>query len=353
MGFKRPNISSRRAGAPGRVRGCVRRRSLDGAFEGAEGIGMQYDAITIGGGLAGAALAKSLSERGYRVLVLERETRFKDRVRGEGMFPWGVSAARALGIYDHLASACGHQTRWVRTWVGGSLFAERDLEATTPHRVGMFNFYHPAMQEALLRLAEKTGSEVRRGIAVGSVLPGDPPRVEFEEKGGRVSLEARVLVGADGRSSLVRSWGGFQVCADPDRLMIAGLLLEDTSVPDDAAHFGVGPIGATFIVPLGRGRARVYFLYRKTDGVRHLSGDHRVGQFLECCRSTGVPAVWFDGARTMGPLAEFNGADRWVDKPARNGVVLIGDAAAASDPDFGAGLSLTLLDVLYLRDCLC
>jgi 2-polyprenyl-6-methoxyphenol hydroxylase-like FAD-dependent oxidoreductase len=32
--------------------------------------------------------------------------------------------------------------------------------------------------------------------------------------------------------------------------------------------------------------------------------------------------------------------------------VLIGDAAAASDPSFGSGLSLTLRDVRVLRDCL-
>ena len=41
--------------------------------------------FTVGGGLGGASLAKAMAERGYRVPVLERETRFKDRVRGEQM----------------------------------------------------------------------------------------------------------------------------------------------------------------------------------------------------------------------------------------------------------------------------
>jgi 2-polyprenyl-6-methoxyphenol hydroxylase-like FAD-dependent oxidoreductase len=314
---------------------------------------MTYDAIIVGAGLAGASLAKNLAERGYRVLVFEREARFKDRVRGEGMYPWGVSAARALGVYDHLASTCGKQTRWVRTWVGGELFAERDLAGTCPHGLGMFNFYHPAMQEALLELAEKSGASIRRAVAVKRVIPGNPPRVQFEDDGGSVSLEARIIVGADGRNSQVRSWGGFQVQRDPDRLIIAGLLLEGTSVPDDAGHFGVGPDGATFIAPLGGKRARAYFMYRKADGVRHLSGDQKIGQFLESLLRAGVPTAWFHGVRAAGPLAEFNGTDHWVDEPAHNGVVLIGDAAAASDPDFGAGLSLTLLDVLHLRDCLC
>ena len=54
-----------------------------------------YDIITVGGGLGGAALAKAMADRGYRVLVLERETRFKDRVRGEWLAPWGVAEAQS------------------------------------------------------------------------------------------------------------------------------------------------------------------------------------------------------------------------------------------------------------------
>ena len=73
---------------------------------------MLYDVITVGGGIGGSTLAKCLAERGYRVLVLERETRFKDRVRGEQMHPWGVAEARVLGIYERLTKTCGHQTQW-------------------------------------------------------------------------------------------------------------------------------------------------------------------------------------------------------------------------------------------------
>jgi flavin-dependent dehydrogenase len=58
-----------------------------------------YDLITVGGGIGGAALAGAMAEHGARVLVLERETRFKDRVRGEGLLPWGVGEARTLGLY--------------------------------------------------------------------------------------------------------------------------------------------------------------------------------------------------------------------------------------------------------------
>jgi menaquinone-9 beta-reductase len=237
--------------------------------------------------------------------------------------------------------------------MNGSPVFNRDLQVTAPHGVGSFNVYHPAMQEALLALAEKAGAEVRRSTIVDSVIPGSPPRVQFRSQGKTSSAEARIVVGADGRNSQVRSWAGFQVNRDPDRLMIAGLLLEGVSAPQDATHLGVGPAGSTLIAPLGQERARIYFMYRKEDGVRELSGERRIDEFLTCCRSTGAPTEWYAEARPAGPLAEFNGADHWVDRPARDGVVLVGDAAAATDPDWGTGLSLTLLDVLHLRDSLC
>lgn len=123
----------------------------------------------------------------------------------------------------------------------------RDLRATTPHGLGSFNVYHPAMQETLLNIAEKAGAEVRRGIGVDRVAPESPAKIQFEDHGETVFREARVVVGADGRNSQVRSWAGFQVNRDPDRLMIAGILFEGMSAPEDATHLGVGEEGATLV----------------------------------------------------------------------------------------------------------
>ena len=311
---------------------------------------MNYDVIIVGGGLGGSALAKNLAERKISVLLVEREPAFKDRVRGEQMHPWGVTDARALGIYDAILDGCGRQTRWWVTYAGSEVLGRRDLQETSPHGVGSFNFYHPSMQEILIRLAEIAGAEVRRALRVSSVIPGDPPTIQIERNGNIEEIRARLVVCADGRNSGGRSWGDFAVHNDPDRLMIAGTLIESTPVPDDSTYVAVGPEGALLMAPQGRNRARTYFMYRKADGLRRLSGDDGIPEFLACCRSTGIPAEWLDGTRVAGPLAQFNGANHWVNRPARDGVVLIGDAAAASDPSWGSGLSLTLRDVRDLRD---
>lgn len=77
-----------------------------------------YDLVIVGGGLGGSALAKAMAEQGARVLVLERETRFKDRIRGEQMHPWGVAETRRLGTYDLLRESCGHELPWWDMYVG-------------------------------------------------------------------------------------------------------------------------------------------------------------------------------------------------------------------------------------------
>ena len=313
---------------------------------------MRYDVVIVGGGLAGATLGKTLAEHGMRILILERETRFRDRVRGEGMHPWGVSAARALGIYERLVHSCGHQTRWWNNYAGPSLLRSRDLIETTPHRVGSFNFYHPAMQEVLLEVAERVGAEVRRGATVVHVAPGTPPSVTFHENHAPTTLQGRLVVGADGRHARMRTWGRFTVQRDPDRLVIAGVLLGGTPVPDDAVHMFRNRQGMAIWFPIGQQRARVYHIHRKSDGRGPLSGRGQLPVFLSELHARGVPAEWYAQASAVGPLAQFDGADHWVEHPARDGIVLVGDAAAATDPTWGAGLSLALLDVLALRDSL-
>src|SRR5689334_2461745 len=127
---------------------------------------MRYDAIIVGGGLAGSALAEQLARAGHRVLVLERETHFKDRVRGENMLAWGVAAAKRIGIYDTVVAAGGHRAPNWCMHVMGSPLPTRDLPSTTPTGDAMLNIYHPDLQEAVIARAIASGADVKRGATV-------------------------------------------------------------------------------------------------------------------------------------------------------------------------------------------
>jgi 2-polyprenyl-6-methoxyphenol hydroxylase-like FAD-dependent oxidoreductase len=315
---------------------------------------MDYDLVIVGGGLAGSALAKNMAEHGARVLVYEREQQFRDRIRGEGMHPWGVTEARTLGLYDTLRHTCAHEVRYWAAYRGAPLPNRRDLVATTTHRAGSLNFYHPAMQEVLLRMAAEAGAEVRRGATVTQVSPGASPTVSVQIDGDATTVHTRLVVGADGRRSQVRRWGGFTVGQDPARLVISGVLFTGVKTTDDAVHaFRPATFGqAALLFPLGGDQYRVYFITGRRTMHRRLSGRAGLADFLQYCMESGVPADWWTDAEVRGPLASFEGADIWVDHPYKDGVVLVGDAAAASDPSWGCGLSLTLRDVRVLCDLL-
>jgi 2-polyprenyl-6-methoxyphenol hydroxylase-like FAD-dependent oxidoreductase len=233
-----------------------------------------YDIITVGGGIAASALAKAMAERGARVLVLERETKFKDRVRGEGLVCWGVGEARELGIYELLKKTCGHDVPFVESGMG-----PRDFRTTTPQRLPLLSFQHPVMQETLLTAAEQAGAEVRRGVTVAQIETGRTPAVITDE-GGHERIAARLVVAADGRGSVARKWVGFAVQEQSNSYYMAGVLLTDVKAPTDTIYFLFNPnLGmCAVLIPLGNGRFRAYLIYPKTIGYR-LQGDAMLSRF--------------------------------------------------------------------------
>ncbi len=310
-----------------------------------------YDIITIGGGLGGASLAKGMADKGYKVLVVERETKFKDRVRGEVMFPWGVAEAQELGVYDVIMSAGGHHPEKFIAFAGPAPLPERNLAETTPQGVHQLTIYHPKMQEAVLESAEKAGAEVRRGARVRGANPGAEPSAEIEWDGGSETKTARLVVGCDGRNSVARKWGGFESREHKPGNLLGGVFLE--GMPDDgnASVLSYNPVfgQCALYFPQGPGYGRFYFGNR-TDAGWRLQGDADLPRMIEESIRTGFPAERLEGAKQAGPLATFEGVEDFVDHPYKDGIALVGDAASTSDQTWGQGQPLTLRDARGLRD---
>jgi 2-polyprenyl-6-methoxyphenol hydroxylase-like FAD-dependent oxidoreductase len=306
-----------------------------------------YDLVIVGGGLGGAALARAMAHNGRRVLVLEKETVFQDRVRGENLIPWGGAEAKLLGCFDLIRDTCGFEKRRVLT-----SDTERDLIATTPQQLPSLIFYHPAMQELMLSAAGNAGVEVRRGSRATSVTAGSPAQIAFDHGARSHTVTARLVVAADGRGSMMRSAGKFKIGRDPERLMLCGVLLEDIgSVPGDAFYFIINAdlAESAVIAGQGQGRARCYVGYRADSRLR-LQGRESLRSFVEESVKCGIPADFYANAKIAGPLASFSGAANWAEHPYVNGLALIGEAAAVTDPNWGQGLALALRDARVLRD---
>jgi len=288
-----------------------------------------------------------MATAGARVLVLEQETKFKDRVRGEFLAPWGVAEARRLTI-EGLLQSCGCYVPKIEMGMG----SPRDLAATTPQGLPALGFSHPEMQEGLLESASRAGAEVRRGAVVTAIQPGRPPQVQFRISGSNEEVSARLIVAADGRSSAARKWAAFEIKYEPHPFLFAGVLLSGIAMPHDVGHYYFNPGIAmiTAIVYQGKDRYRTYLAYPR-NGMERLQGEQSLPRFLEQSRRTTASPGFYDGVlRCIGPLASFSCDEEWVEHPYSAGVALIGDAASTSDPVFGQGLSLTLRDVRTLTE---
>jgi 2-polyprenyl-6-methoxyphenol hydroxylase-like FAD-dependent oxidoreductase len=315
-----------------------------------------FDIVIIGGGLAGSVLGASMARAGSRVLIVEREAVFRDRVRGEVLLPWGSVEAKALGIYDPLLSGCARAVRREIFSFGGDMSEPRDYPTSTPQGTCALSFFHPEMQEQLLTAAARDGVEVKRGAIVKALRPAahakDRPEVDIETESGLETVSTRILVGADGRESRVAALLGFTRERDAPELCIGGLQMAGDLAIEHALYFSLSRRSGRGSILLSNrpGNFRAYLLHHTDALPRRLSGARDYEAAKQHFAEVGWPKDWLEALQPHGTFATFDGAHQWVHRPAKGNCVLIGDAAGSSDPVWGNGLSRTLRDVRLLRD---
>lgn len=320
---------------------------------------LDADVVIAGAGIGGSALATVLARARLAVLVLEKETEYRDRVRGEWIAPWGVVEAQRLGLYAGLRAAGGHHVSEHRTYhdaldVVPDPFNTIDL-AVIPDVPGPLCLGHPTMCRALSRAATEAGARVLRGVDGITLTAVEDGRreIRFTHGGETHAVRPRLVVGADGRGSPIRKQAGIELHRDPTHHLFAGLLIEGADDwPATVQSTGVEGDVHYLIFPQGYGRARLYLGYG-LEQRRRLGGTDAAERFLDAYRLHGLPgAATLAGARPAGPCHAYGNEDTWTDAPVADGVVLIGDAAGHNDPIIGQGLSITLRDVRIVRDIL-
>jgi menaquinone-9 beta-reductase len=278
--------------------------------------------------------------------------KFRDRVRGEPLLPWGSVEALELGIYDTLLETCASEAAREHFFYSGNVSEPRGFRTSTPKGTCTLSFSHPEMQEILLDRAMQSGAEVWRGAVLMELLPGATSEASIEFGGEARRVRAQLVVGADGRESQLATLLEFERNKDAPELFTGGLQLAGDLDIEHALYFFLHAVTGrgSILIRNKPGNFRVYLLHHKDALPRRLSGERDFSAVMQHFHQIGVPASWLEHLKPHGIFATFDGAHRWITKPTRDNCVLIGDAAAASDPVWGNGLSRTLRDVRLLRD---
>jgi 2-polyprenyl-6-methoxyphenol hydroxylase-like FAD-dependent oxidoreductase len=163
----------------------------------------RYDAIVVGARCAGSPTAMLLARSGYKVLVVDRARFPSDTVSTHLLHPPGVAALRRWGLLDLVtATGCPPIDTYAFDFgpftISGSPGTDQAPVAYGPRRT--------VLDKLLVDAASEAGAEVREGFSVKDVLveDGRVGGVLGHGRDGRTVAEhARVVIGADGRHSLV------------------------------------------------------------------------------------------------------------------------------------------------------
>jgi 2-polyprenyl-6-methoxyphenol hydroxylase-like FAD-dependent oxidoreductase len=305
----------------------------------------------VGGGIAGSILAGVLARSGVQVLVAEKEPRFRDRIRGESTYPWGVAEAARLGataVFDQVGAVELVGTRFyeAREPVQADRWAATSLDG-----LNEAGFPHPRLQEAAFCWAESMGAAVRRPMKVTGFSGSGVATVTVSCNDGVEQVQARLVVGADGKMATSRRWTGGQSAADPEHHRFGGVAVSGVRTDDrDTDNLaGIPGLGVNWFAQ-GAETTRLY-LNMAYEQLRASRAD-RSFEALIAVAAEYMPDGALDGVRQEGPIGFFSNADTWATQIAGNGVVLIGDAAGSVDPTQGLGTSLLFRDVRELSDLL-
>ncbi len=316
----------------------------------------QPDIVIVGGGMGGGALAAALARAGQSVAVLERDERPIDRVRGEFLAPWGVAEADRLGLLAVLQGAGGvHATRRIgydETVPPTQAEASpMDLRAVHPIGTGPLCASHPGMCAALCAAAIDAGAVVLRGVGKIVVEAGARPSIAFDHLGEHFAWRPRLVIGADGRTSVVRRQLGFEMLHDEPHGLLGGMLVDGVPEwPQDLMEAGTEGDIYHLVFPQGGARLRLYVCY-DFEGRERFTGAGRERNLLDAFRLKSMPlGEYIARGEPIGPFHSFSNEDHWVERPIAPGVVLIGDAAGHNDPIIGQGASIALRDARIVRD---
>ena len=163
-----------------------------------------YDVIVIGARCAGSPTALLLARGGHRVLLVDKATFPSDTMSTHLVHPPGVAALARWGVLPELeATNCPPVSRYRFD------FGAVTIEGEPRRADGIGTAYCPrriVLDHLLVGAAAASGVEVREGFTVDGLI-FDADRVVgihgHGRDGQRVSERAAVVVGADGRHSLV------------------------------------------------------------------------------------------------------------------------------------------------------
>jgi 2-polyprenyl-6-methoxyphenol hydroxylase-like FAD-dependent oxidoreductase len=300
-----------------------------------------FDAIVVGARCAGAPTAMLLAQRGHRVLLADKATFPSDTVSTHMIHAPGVAALRRWGLLDAVvATGCPP----IETYSFD--FGPITLRGTSRPVDGSAVAYAPrrtVLDAILVDAARDAGVEVREGYSVDEILTDGDSVVGIRghgRDGVTVDDHARVVIGADGRSSKVaRAVGAQEYNAKP--MLQQSFYTYYRGLPADGMEIYVRPERGWAAIPTNDDLTLVVLGWAAAEAAAYKTDPE--GNFLRTLDLVPEFAARVHAAErvarfTAGSVSSFFRVSHGP------GWALVGDAGYTKDPITAQGMSDAFYD---------
>jgi 2-polyprenyl-6-methoxyphenol hydroxylase-like FAD-dependent oxidoreductase len=312
----------------------------------------EKDAVIVGARCAGSTLAIQLAERGWDVLVVDRDTFPSETVSTHFVYPNTVARFEQLGVLDRLRArhdvpGVGYRVIGLGHEIAGAFTPIDGFDRCIGPR-------RSVLDTAIVDAALDAGAEGRFGERVvdliGTGTDDDPVSGVVLENGDRV--KARWVFGADGRGSTLAGKLGLQK-ERPQRGEIAFLFGYWKGIPDNGYMTLVARedvVGNRWAIEDGLHiliAGETPDLTKGTGEERHRKYLETLGRMPELIEPEILERAELVTDITVAPESLMRGFFR---EPAGPGWALLGDASHFKHPSTAQGINDAVEQALYIAE---
>jgi len=317
----------------------------------------QHDIAILGAGPAGSTAATLLAEKGYDVVVLEKE-HFPRFHIGESLLPATVSIFERLGVHEPIRDA--YVVKPGGKWLYGNKevpgdFGNSDWQATFKETPYSYLVERSTFDKILIDRSIEVGADVRFGTEVTDLI-NDNGRVVgvhcVDDQGTPSEVRARLVIDASGLRSLIPSKLRLRQLTKPHRMGIYAQYAARPTRDDIKAGWFLGQMffdGWTWLLRLPGDRFSVGTVLTvdrfKQSGLsprelleKMVDENPLLSEGMTADRER-ISDVMVTG--NMGNTSERLVGDGWV---------AIGDAAYFIDPCYSSGVHLAMKSAEMVAD---